>query len=183
MRRRLLRHPDSPPSPVREIRVDAARLVDGRLSLVWMALGDIARLRLPAAAAPVRADGLWRATCFEAFVRPPGGEAYFELNFAPSRQWAAYRFDRYRSGMARAGVEPDVVRTMADSRQVSLVAAIGLGPLPELVPWESWRIGVAAVIEAEDGSSSHWALAHPAGAPDFHHRDCFAADLAPAATL
>jgi hypothetical protein len=27
---------------------------------------------------------------------------YYELNFAPSTQWAAYRFDGYRSGMAAA---------------------------------------------------------------------------------
>jgi len=36
------------------------------------------------------------------------------------------------------------------------------------------------VIEEKDGAKSYWALAHPPGAPDFHHRDCFAIELAPA---
>ena len=36
-----------------------------------------------------------------------------------------------------------------------------------------------AVIEAVDGSVSYWALAHPAGKPDFHHPDGFALQLPP----
>ena len=31
---------------------------------------------------------------------PAHGEAYRELNFAPSTEWAAYSFERYRTGMA-----------------------------------------------------------------------------------
>jgi hypothetical protein len=37
------------------------------------------------------------------------------------------------------------------------------------------------VIEEQGGGKSHWAIAHPPGQPDFHHRDCFAAELAAAA--
>jgi hypothetical protein len=33
------------------------------------------------------------------------------------------------------------------------------------------------VIEAADGSLSYWALRHPPGKPDFHHRDAFALEL------
>ena len=36
------------------------------------------------------------------------------------------------------------------------------------------RLGLAAVIEASDGTRSYWALRHPAGQPDFHHADAFA---------
>jgi hypothetical protein len=45
------------------------------------------------------------------------------------------------------------------------------------LPAGSLLIGLAAVIEEESGTKSYWALAHPAGAPDFHHEDCFAAEL------
>jgi hypothetical protein len=38
-------------------------------------------------------------------------------------------------------------------------------------------IGLAAVIEAADGSLSYWALRHPPGKPDFHHRGAFALEL------
>jgi hypothetical protein len=38
-------------------------------------------------------------------------------------------------------------------------------------------VGLSAVIEEVDGSKSYWALRHPPGQPDFHHRDCFALRL------
>jgi hypothetical protein len=38
-------------------------------------------------------------------------------------------------------------------------------------------VGISAVIEEQDGTKSYWALAHPPGAPDFHHPTCFAATL------
>jgi len=76
MKRLLRPHPASPPSPIRKIAVDAARLLDGRLSLAFMAHGDLARIRIPAERASVQADELWRATCFEAFLRSPDAETY-----------------------------------------------------------------------------------------------------------
>ena len=183
MKRLLIPHPASPPSPARKIAVDAARLLDGRLALTFMAQGDLSRIRIPAERAPARADELWRATCFEAFLRSPEAEAYVELNFSPSTQWAAYRFDSYRSGMRQAEIDPPTVKPMTAGKYLGVVASVELGSLPELVPWETWEIGLAAIIEGEDGSVSHWALVHPPGVPDFHHGDCFAGDLAPAATL
>lgn len=148
-----------------------------------MAVGDMDAVRLSSNDQPSRADGLWRSTCFEAFIRPHAGDAYFEFNFAPSGDWAAYRFESYRFGMAAAEVAPPDIKWSAHAGQTALVANIDLGPLPELVPWEAWGIGLSAVIEANDGSLSYWALSHGSGAPDFHHRDCFAAELAPAETL
>jgi len=41
------------------------------------------------------------------------------------------------------------------------------------------EVGISAVIEELDGTKSYWALAHPPGAPDFHHPTCFAATLPP----
>ena len=179
----LLPHPTAPPLPIRTIGCDVARLVDGRLGFVFLVVGEIERLRIPSAGVPARRDGLWRHTCFEAFVRPLAGDTYFEFNFSPSGEWAAFRFDGYRSGVVAADVEPPTIQSAADANHLSLIASIDLGPTPELVPWENWRIGLSAVIEAEDGTVSHWALAHPPGAPDFHAKSCFQRQVAPAATL
>ncbi len=33
------------------------------------------------------------------------------------------------------------------------------------------RLGLSAVVEANDGTLSYWALRHPPGRPDFHHPD------------
>jgi hypothetical protein len=44
---------------------------------------------------------------------------------------------------------------------------------------KTWQLGLSAVLEEADGTKSYWALAHPPGdKPDFHHADCFAAQLA-----
>ena len=39
------------------------------------------------------------------------------------------------------------------------------------------KVGLAVVIDEVGGTKSCWALAHPPGAPDFHHPTCFAAEL------
>ena len=177
---KLHRHPNSPPSPVETVEALATHLADGKLSLVFSASGDIGRVRVPPVEKPARVDGLWRHTCFEAFVRPPEGEGYFELNLAPSGQWAAYRFEGYRQGMMSADVSQPTIRAEAGDRHFGLVAGIDLAALPELAPWQGWRLALSAVIEADDGSLSHWALNHPPGGPDFHHPDCFVLELPPA---
>ena len=58
---------------------------------------DMARVRVPQPDTPERADGLWKHTCFEAFISASGLSGYYELNFSPSGQWAIYSFDRYRT--------------------------------------------------------------------------------------
>ena len=35
------------------------------------------------------------------------------------------------------------------------------------------RLALSAVVEADDGTLSYWALRHPPGRPDFHHADGF----------
>ena len=47
----------------------------------------------------------------------------------------------------------------------------------ESFPDAPLRLGLSAVIEETDGTKSYWALAHPPGKPDFHHKDCFALTL------
>jgi hypothetical protein len=123
--------------------------------------------------AAARADELWQHTCFEAFVRPSAGPGYYEFNFSPSTQWAAYGFDGYRSGM-RVATEIDAPRIELRStvESYTLQAALELDGLS--LPW---RLGLAAVLEETNGRKSYWALAHPPGKADFHQADCFALEL------
>lgn len=169
----LTLHPESRCEALRSIAVEAAR--EGEtLRLRYVAAGAIGGLVVPEPAAPERADGLWRHTCFEAFVRAPGCAAYEELNFSPSGRWAAYRFEGYRQGMTLAALAP-AIETVRGEERLSLAATVHI-PAPG-----PWRLGLSAVIEEKGGRKSWWALAHPPGAPDFHHEDCFALQLAPAA--
>jgi hypothetical protein len=172
MRQLLKLHPDSRCDAVREIAVEATRIDKAAARLHYRATGVMVGLRIPQPARPARTDALWQHTCFEAFLRPRGGDAYLEYNFAPSTEWAAYSFASYRSEMrviADAAVSVEV--ELADDT-LDVVALIE--GLPEDA---AWQMGVSAVMEEIGGRRSYWALSHPPGKPDFHHSDCFALEL------
>jgi hypothetical protein len=173
MRQTLRLHPDSLCAAATGIDVDVARPRPGSLVLSYVVSGKIGGLHLPPVTAAARGDELWRHTCFEAFVRPSPGAGYYEFNFAPSSQWAVYRFDRYRSGM-RTATEIGAPRIEMESRaeRYTLQAALELDRLSP-----PWRVGLSAVLEETNGRKSYWALAHPPGKADFHHSDCFALEL------
>jgi hypothetical protein len=177
MKLRLKLHPDSPGSGASSIVVEVQRSHARTLMLSYGVDVALGALRLPARAQAARTDGLWRRTCLEAFVRPPAGEAYYELNFSPSTQWAAYRLDGYRRGISPAQIPSPQIEVRSGDDGLELAAALDLGPLADLPAGAPWRLGLSAVIEAADGRMSYWALAHPPGQPDFHHPDCFAGEL------
>jgi hypothetical protein len=171
VRRLLTAHPDFPSQAVGRVEVEIGQAGLGGLGLTYLVTGDIGALVLPPRAPARRTDELWRATCFEAFVRPEPGEAYFEFNFAPSTQWAAYRFTGYRAGMAPLDLAPLEIDVRATATSLELHVAI-----PAAAPA---RLAVSAIIEETGGRKSYWALAHPPGRPDFHHADGFAYELTP----
>jgi hypothetical protein len=185
MRYSLRPHPDSVCSAVTNIEVEVARPRSGTLELAYIVTGEIGDLLMPALAAGGRTDELWQHTCFEAFVREFSGEGYYEFNFAPSTQWAVYRFSRYRSGM-RVATEIDRPRiAVAKSPgRYTLQAQLYLDDAPASPPIVGvgaekrpmWRLGLSAVIEQTSGVQSYWALTHPPGKADFHHSDCFAVE-------
>jgi len=176
MRLTLKRHPDTPCDALTGIAVDVLGVQAGQLLLRYRATGKISDIRVPSIEASGRTDELWRHTCFEAFVRPEPGTAYHEYNIAPSTRWATYRFDNHRIGMQ---IDEDVsvlcLEFQATGSRLELLAALDMPTIG------SAQLGVSAVIEEISGRKSYWALAHPPGRPDFHHADCFAAQI-PAAS-
>lgn len=170
---RLLAHSAAARGPVRSFEVDAGRGDDGLLRLAWRLEADLWQLRVPAPAAPLRADDLWRHTCFEVFIATPRSPAYCELNFSPSGEWAAYAFTSYRAGMTPLALAAaPQARWRRDAGQLELEVIMpqdGAGSL---------RLALAAVIEELSGTMTWWALWHPQGKPDFHHAEAFALELA-----
>ena len=169
----LVPHPDHPPLAVRRVEVEV--LGDtGRVQLTYVIAGA-EEVVFPAPTTSVRADELWRTTCFELFLGFDDDERYVEFNFSPSTRWAAYGFDGHREGMAPLDREVAPHIELLEGR-VDVDSDLGGLPHGEL------RMGLSAVIEEEGGVRSFWALAHPPGAPDFHHPACFAARLPAPAT-
>lgn len=163
-------------SHVRAVLASVSRTPDV-IALTYRLEGELARLRIPSAQPARRADGLWRHTCFEAFVSLNGTSEYREFNFAPSGEWAVYAFRDYRSGIPLAlELVPEItVRRTVDALELDAVLARSC--LPLATAHQSLRVGLSAVIEEDSGALSYWALKHAPGKPDFHHRDCFALEL------
>jgi hypothetical protein len=177
----LTPHPDTPCEAVTRIEVNLARAAPASLALRFVATGDIAAVRWPGAGERARADELWKHSCFEAFIRPEGDEAYYEVNLSPSNRWAGYRFDRYRAGMTSpAGLALTHMTQRASASLFELVATLDLAGQGDLSLDRAACLGLSAVIEETSGRKSYWALAHAPGKPDFHHPDSFALTLEPA---
>ncbi len=171
----LICHPDTPAVTLETIEVHTKRLENGRLWFRYHVEGQLDALELDEPRPPERTDGLWKSTCFEVFLRGIGDVSYLEYNFAPSARWAAYAFADYRTD----GTDLDVVK----APEIFLDASQGHFAMEtEIILPPDWlnrqiELNLTAVIEETDGTKSYWALAHPPGKPDFHHRDCFALKL------
>lgn len=179
MRRALRLHPDGDRGPVVRIEAAISRPAPRVLALSYELAGRTGDLGIPSPAPPERTDGLWRGTCFEAFVGLGDGPGYLEFNLSPSGQWAAYRFEGYRAGMAPLELPPPDVTLARTGDALILKARLDLSGVADLAPDRPWRLGLSAVIEEAGGRIAYWALAHAPGKPDFHHADGFAC-LAPA---
>jgi hypothetical protein len=165
----LVCHPATPCEALRRLEVRVRRASDATLELQYSLQGDISALLFPPERAPCRADELWRHTCLEAFVSGDD-EGYYEINLSPSTEWAVYRFNAYRKGMAVVqGASSPRISVHRAAERWSLTAALDLAPLQAPQGACQPKLALSAVIERADGRLSYWALAHPVGKPDFHH--------------
>jgi hypothetical protein len=144
----------------------------GQWRLEFEVMDPAAALQLPEQRMPRRVDELWKTTCFELFLRRAGEAGYVEFNLSPSGEWAAYRFDGYRQGMAdldiaAAYIENPVRIDGVWRMRASLDSAV----------FEADLASLSAVIEEAGGTKSYWALAHASDKPDFHHPDSFVLEL------
>jgi hypothetical protein len=172
-------HPSKRPQAVQAVQVRTQRSAHAELRMTFRLDGDIPRIQVSSPDVPRFATGLWRHTCFEAFIALEGQPAYHEFNFAPSGDWTIYAFSGYRDGgpVANEMMRPRI-GVRSTSGQLELDAVVRLDSLSAIHPRASLRIGLSAVIDAGDGLS-YWALRHPADKPDFHDARGFALLLEP----
>jgi hypothetical protein len=173
-------HPTSSCEAVSRIGIE----IDDRdfpraLRLRYRIDGEIARIRLPPPGFARRSDGLWQHTCFEAFLRPDASQSYHELNFAPSGDWAVYRFGSRRGERSLPALAAPAIEFGASRGHCELSAEFSIAELAELAAAPALRAGACAVIETVDGSLSYWALAHGSERPDFHDPAGFALRIGP----
>ena len=173
----LLAHPDTPGEWVWSIAADV-QLEAGVLVCHYALHGEVNRLRVPAVRAGRRADELWQHTCFEVFAAAERGAGYYEFNFSPSLDWAAYHFDEYREGMTPASLaRAPGLTSRRTAERLELTAHLHLEGLAPLAHAPRLRLGLTAVVEDDGGTLSYWALRHAPGNPDFHDPDGFTLEI------
>jgi hypothetical protein len=171
-------HPDTPCPAVASIKATISWKQGRALKIVYTLNGAVDRLRVPPRRSARRTDGLWQHTCFELFIAAQNDAEYYEFNFSPSGEWAAYEFRNYRDGGAidSDDLEPNIaVQQSAETLELS--AVLRADRLSGIAPEIRLSLGLSAVIEGLDESLSYWALKHSLGKPDFHHPDSFAFEL------
>jgi hypothetical protein len=175
----LTAHSSTPNDNVSSLRVHLRAEEPDILVLQYSLFADMSRVRVPVSGAGGRADALWKHTCFEAFIAAREEPGYHELNFSPSRDWAIYRFSRYREGMPPVEIgEPPEISVRRGDDGIELRSAVHLGQLADLRDASRLRVALAAIIEDDNGRLSYWGLRHPPGKPDFHHSNGFALEVA-----
>lgn len=177
----LVCHPESRNTAVRGITACAGRMPGGKLAVTYILDADVGSLRVPVARPPRIVDGLWRHTCCEVFIGREGEPGYHEFNLAPSGEWAAYAFERYR---VRAPLDPEDmggleprIAVRSEEKKLELDAVMDIGRLLPTYFRARLALGLSVVVEDRVGSLSYWALKHPPGKPDFHHSGGFALEL------
>lgn len=175
----LTRHPETSSQWVHGIEAKVFWMERASVALWYSLKGDITRLRIPPPRNRRSADRLWQHTCFEVFIAEKGQQSYWEFNFSPSGEWAAYAFKSYRDGgpIGDDGLHPKIVVHSA-ANSFELDAIVRLDRFQAIDPNMPLRMGLSAVVEENDGTLSYWALKHPPGKPDFHHPESFALELA-----
>ena len=164
-------HPQTPAKGIHGVEVRWYDTGKGQVILRYQVNG-VDALAVPAFSGKGRGDRLWETTCCELFLKDAGGNGYIELNFSPSGRWAAYRFADYREAM----VDPEVPLVDVGAAGGQFVYVL-TATLDAAILADASAAGLSAVIEETDGTKSYWALAHPAGNPDFHHPAYFVLPL------
>jgi hypothetical protein len=172
----LQAHPQSPTAVVKEILASVYRPLPAKLQLDYLVRGDIAQLLVPQAAQADRQDELWQHTCAELFVATVNEDAYYEFNFSPSSQWAAYEFTGYRSGMRSLLSAAPLITCRQTASELLLQVTVELPPTAVNVSG-ALELSLSMVIEETNAMRSYWSLIHPTPQPDFHQRAGFIVHL------
>jgi hypothetical protein len=169
----LICHPSCQGAGDWQLRVKPSWAREGALRLVYHLSAPRSALAIPPRISPGRQDGLWRHSCCEAFISLFEEASYLEFNFSPSGAWALYAFADERVPLPMPQVEGlkklPVVCCERRRHAWRLRAHIPQDLLPKPQPGQILLLGLAAVVEDQQGRLTYWALEHPCPLPDFHH--------------
>jgi hypothetical protein len=116
-----------------------------------------------------RLDGLWNATCFEAFLRPAGQDKYYEFNFSLKPGWNAYAFETYREPQPPTATKNFELKSMEWITTTKTLKVI----LHNKTEYRKFNISLTTILQEKNGNKHYMALAHKGSKPDFHLAESF----------
>jgi hypothetical protein len=115
----------------------------------------------------LRKDELWKATCFELFLKVPERTSYYEFNFSTEGFWNVYEFTDYRKPHPPLRSEAFGLEEWSWRSQVLRVTLVNKTPVT------NWSVSMTAVLQNLNQEVQYWALKHADEKPNFHHFDSF----------
>ena len=148
--------------------------METQLSIRYVVTGEVDSILLPSISNTVsRKHDLWKATCFEFFLAPKDGQAYWEFNMSPSGDWNVYVMDAYRQINMREEMALTKLPFRFQKSDTDLTLDISLDLSAILSARQQIQVGITTILQTTDGNESYWALTHPGAQADFHLRESF----------
>ncbi len=155
---------------IQSLQASITRTNYQQLHLQYILSANLEQLVIAAPSNPSFQDRLWEHTCFELFIQQQGETAYYEYNFSPSSQWAAYGFNDYRQINNWQAKTTPIITSNQSATLLQLDVQLDL---PESLYHQALSVGLTAVLETRNNELSYWALKHPQKQPDFHDKNGF----------
>jgi len=165
-----------PHTAINNLTVEASlKVTRESIGLIFRVKGDIEAYLFPEEKQTLRADELWKATCFELFLAHEDGEEYFELNISPSLAWNFYKLKSYR-----ATLQPflfSAIPTITTQKSKNCYTLTFNLTQEELDFRAFKRYNLATILLTKEQKQTFWALNPLSEKTDFHDKGSFMSRL------
>ena len=138
--------------------------IDNYIFETFMESEALMRLK---SSSPIRANNLWKSTCFELFIAPKENLNYWELNISSSTKWNFYAFDSYKENMRE---ERDISIPNIEIVQKENLYFISCEfNLREIIPKQS-NFNLAVILLDRNCVRHFYSINRKGGVVDFHDK-------------
>ena len=159
-------------SKTNDISIDFfLELSTNKLHIEFRVTGELDNYIFPQKSNLKRADELWKATCFELFLRNTETEAYYELNFTSSLSWNFSYLNSYRAKVQEVkGLGQVKIEVFTNDNNFKIFFELET----DTFSFNQFNIYNAAVIlKNSNDERTFWSLGLPSKVPDFHDEKGF----------
>lgn len=121
-----------------------------------------------------RKIGLWKGTCFEAFLRDQTSGEYLEFNFSGTGQWNVFYFKAKGQELCEyMPLKLTYHRFIKAKRQRIFEFSFKLTDIPFQTDPSKLTLGLSTILCCDDDEVDYFAIEHKQEQPDFHDEHTF----------